>query len=395
MTPSDLDAAFAAANPLTGQAAAALPVHDAEAELIDRLVTTPVRRRPAPRPRRAPRRRRLALALVATAVVATVLTVVPLGGRGGGPTPAFAASLVRFANHTPLVLLRLPGWRVVYVYQQPGGYGEMHFVRGRADENGNPTSTSAQPVVGRFPTPRRISQVKNTSVGRFAQLTWYHATPKMKKWVAGGRERAETGLGVEARRFVREDSGPGWIDMTATFIYRGRELSFRATTANMAKFRQELRALSAVDTTTWLRAMPASVIKSADSTRVVHEMLKGIPLPPGFDAAHIRGADLTQNRYDLGAAVTGTVACMWIADWNHARHAGNSAMVHRAIAAMATSPHWPVLHQMAHQGAWPQVLIEYAHDMRRGTVVAGRVLPLTVDANSGLGCSRLGVHLGS
>jgi hypothetical protein len=140
--------------------------------------------------------------------------------------------------------------------------------------------------------------------------------------------------------------------------------------------------------------MPPSVVKSADSSQVVHQMLKGIPLPPRFDASRIRGSQLVQNRYDLGAAVTGTVACMWIGDWKRARQAGDDATVDRAIAAMATAPHWPVLHQMARQGAWPQVLISYARAMRRGTVIEGGRLPLAAAANSGLGCRELGVNLG-
>jgi hypothetical protein len=357
MTPTEIDAALAAANPLTGRTAAALALHDAEIELIQQLVSTPAPRRPAPPAGIPARRRRLVLALVAAAVVAAVLTVVPLGGRGGGPSPAFAASLIRFANHTPLVLLRAPGWRVVYVYQRPGGYGEMHFAHGPAG----------------------------------AQLVWSRATPSMRKWVAGGRERAETGLGVQARRFVFEGAAHGRFGMRAFFIYRGRELYFTAAVTSMSMFRSELRALTAVDTTTWLRAMPPSVIKSAESSRVVRQMLKGIPLPPGFDAARIRGAHLVQNRYDLGVAVTGTVACMWIADWNRARKDGDHSMVHRAIAAMATSPHWPVFHAMDRQGAWPEVLIGYAKAMRRGTWY-GR--PLVGDVNSGLGCSELGIHLG-
>jgi hypothetical protein len=158
----------------------------------------------------------------------------------------------------------------------------------------------------------------------------------------------------------------------------------------MAMFYAELHALNGVDTTTWLRAMPASVVKTADSTSTIRLMLKGIPLPPGFDAARIRGARLVHDRYQLGTAVTGTVACMWIADWSRARAAGDTAIVKRAIAAMATAPRWPILRDMATQGAWPEVLIMFAHAMPSGTWY-GR--PLDADANSGLGCSELGVHL--
>jgi hypothetical protein len=40
---------------------------------------------------------------------------------------------------------------------------------------------------------------------------------------------------------------------------------------------------------------------------------------------------------------------MWIADWSHARAAGDGAMVKRAIAAMATGPRWAILREMATQ----------------------------------------------
>jgi hypothetical protein len=112
-----------------------------------------------------------------------------------------------------------------------------------------------------------------------------------------------------------------------------------------------------------------------------------------------RGAQLVHDRYQLGAAVTGTVACMWIADWGHARAAGDTAAVRRAIAAMATAPRWPILREMAREGAWPQVLSMDAKAMPSGSVQldvdAGQPgRPLTVDANSGLGCSsEWGVRL--
>jgi hypothetical protein len=159
----------------------------------------------------------------------------------------------------------------------------------------------------------------------------------------------------------------------------------------MAMFRAELLALHNVDTTAWLRAMPASVVKSADSGETIRQMLNGIPLPPQFDAARIRGARLLHDRYQLGAAVTGTIACMWIADWSHARAIGDHAGVNRALAAMASSPGWPILREMAHQGAWPQVLNSYGKAMPRGTIF-GRAI--TADANSGLGCGHSwGIHL--
>jgi hypothetical protein len=323
------------------------------------------------------RRRRLVLALGFAAAVVTALMLAPSGHRDGGPAPAFAAPLVQFANASPLALLRLPGWHVVYADEQASGFGEMHFVRGPADSEGNPRGAS-------FRNQASLA-------GRVASLTWSPVNPVSRKYIDGGHQTVATGLGVSTRRFTYEGGSRKAFDISADFILRGRILSFRATVTSMAMFRAELRALTGVDTVTWLRAMPPSVVKAADSGETVRVMLRGIPLPPGFDAARIRGVNLVHDRYQLGAAVTGTVACMWIADWNRARTAGDTASVSRAVAAMATAPRWPVLRQMAREGAWPQVLIDIAKAMPRGTLY-GR--PLVRDVNSGLGCgSEWGVNL--
>ena len=251
MTRSEIDAALAAANPLTSRTAAALPLGDAETELVERIAAIPVRPGPA-RSHPISRRRRFPLVLVAAAAVAVGLALLPSGDRSGGPTPAFAAALVRFANASPLALLQLSDWHVVYADEEPGGFGEMHFVRGAADADG---------------TPRGASYSNEASLaGRVASLTWYPVMPGARKYLDGGHETAATGLGVTARRFVGEGRGRGWVDVSAFLIFRGRELTFRATVTDMAMFYAELRALNAVDATTWLRAMPPSVVKTADST---------------------------------------------------------------------------------------------------------------------------------
>lgn len=374
MTATDIDAALAAANPLPDRAAAALSLHDAELELIECIAATPFGSRPEPAKAGSPRRRRIAVLLAATAAVVATLALLPSGEHDGAPAPAFAAPLLRFANASPLALLQLPGWHVTYADEQANGFGEMRFVRGPADDQGNPRGASPFDQAG--------------VAGRVASLTWNPPVAHRDTNGGGGYRPAQTGLGVTAHEFVYEGGSPRAFDVTAIFTYHGRQLGFRATVTSMAMFRRELRALSAVDATTWLRAMPPSVVKTADSGETIRLMLKGIPVPPGFDAARIRGARLVHDRYQLGAAVTGTIACMWIADWSRARTTGDTAMVKRATAAMATSPHWPILQQMARDGAWPRVLIGYARAMPRGVVTEGRPdMPLALAADSGLGCS--------
>jgi hypothetical protein len=380
MTSTDVIEILAAANPLPRGAAAALPLSALEPELLRGIVAdrsgAPVR---AVRVHlRASRKFALGFAVAAAAV--TAVMVVSLGGGGGGPTPAFAAALVRFANSTPRLLLQIPGWHVVFVQQDPGGGGEMHFARGPVNAQGMPAGSLAG---------------ERSLLDRYAQLNW--GTNQMpRRLIQSGRQNIPTGLGVPVKRLQVEGRAPGWLDVIASLVLGNREVSLRVTVKNVSDLRSVLLALTQVDATTWLKAMPPSVIKSADSGSAIRQMLEGIPLPPGFDAARIPGVAATQTNYYLGTELTGAVACTWIADWNQARISHNAAAESRAIAAMATAPKWPVFGWMSRQGAWPQVLISYAKAMRSGEVTEGRPgIPLIAAVNSGLGCAQLGVHLGS
>ena len=57
---------------------------------------------------------------------------------------------------------------------------------------------------------------------------------------------------------------------------------------------------------------------------------------------------------------------------------------------MATAKDWPILKEMAKQGAYPEVLVAFAKAMPLGQWY-GR--PLVGDVNQGLGCDVLGVDL--
>jgi uncharacterized protein YodC (DUF2158 family) len=167
-------------------------------------------------------------------------------------------------------------------------------------------------------------------------------------------------------------------------------LEFRAGAADVGAFKVLLATLTHVDTNAWLSAMPASVIKASDRDSAIQQMLKGVTVPPGFDAKDIKGADLTKDRYQLSAAVTGTVACQWFKRWSDARKANDGVKEREAIAAMATAKDWPILKDMTREGAYPEVLLDFAAAMPSGDWY-GR--PLAGDVNSGLGCDSLGVDL--
>ena len=197
-------------------------------------------------------------------------------------------------------------------------------------------------------------------------------------------------LGTIAHVYQYGGGTPGHRDITALFRYDGRVLEFRAGAADVAAFEALLATLTRVNTDAWLSAMPASAVKTADHDATIAQMLKGVTVPPGFDAGDVKGAELIKDRYQLGAAVTGTVACQWFKRWADARAAGDGAQERDAVAAMATAKDWPILDEMRKQGDYPEVLVGYAAAMASGEWY-GR--PLIGDVDSGLGCAALGVAL--
>ncbi|HUN79224.1 MAG TPA: hypothetical protein VMU32_09905 [Solirubrobacteraceae bacterium] len=359
--------ALRAANPVPAGALDGARIADAEAELLDTiewcspLDSPPPARRPlrgAPRRGGRARRRLLATGAVAAAVAASLL--VTLDGGGSHPGDAVAAYppvLVRYAANSPLVLLGLAHWHVSYVFESSAREGEMQFLPAGA-------------------SPRELL--------RQAQLTWQ---PRPWHYWPGGTTGQP--LGDRARVF-RDGSGRHGTTFLAEWRYRGLSVSFRATTGSLAGFDRMLAALRPVDERTWLAALPPSVIRAAERPSEVSRMLAGIPLPPGFRASQIPDAGLTEARYQLGAAVAGTVACRWFAIWAQARLDGDATRARAAVAAMATSPRWPVLRAMRGEGGYPQVLEEYAADMPSGRW-HGHSLAQAV--TTGLGCPEHGVKI--
>jgi hypothetical protein len=137
--------------------------------------------------------------------------------------------------------------------------------------------------------------------------------------------------------------------------------------------------------------MPPKVVKAADHDAAVREMLKGIPVPAGFEPGMVADEGVTTNRYQVGAAVTGTVACLWFRQWGEARRSGDRAKAAEAERAMATSRHWPILHEMAKEGAYPELFWELAAEMPSGhREYAGHEWRLLPQAEA-LGCARRGI----
>jgi hypothetical protein len=144
-------------------------------------------------------------------------------------------------------------------------------------------------------------------------------------------------------------------------------------------------------------------------------MLRGVPLPPGFDASALEAESELANHYEFGQAVAGAVACGWLESWSAATGSGDEAGARQAVEAMSGARRWPVLLQMVqekgfqgdvlplHGNGWPSNIVTAAREIAAGHlrrqpavkrfdedgVVVGVETPRNAAPASVLGC-----HLG-
>jgi hypothetical protein len=368
--------------------------------------------------RRPRRRRRFALALGSAALAVTLAAVLVLAGGGSNhPSRAYGAELVRFAESTPLLLLEGPGWRVQNVteegqgaYMPPSrGTGSMEFVTGKPIPYESVRITCAHETMsksGKFPVckaERESGMLPAAVRQRRVELRWFHGSlkdslstahrslhPHGQRWVK--LPVLDTTADVDTRaEFYVNQGGPGNRQMTALWSEDGYVLELGAAVPDLGAFEERLGWLTRVDSRTWLDAMPAKVVKAADHDAAVREMLKGIPVPNGFKPSQIPDEGLTTDRYQVGASVTGIVSCLWFRQWGEARGTGDTAAAAEAEKAMATAKRWPILHEMAKDGAYPETIWELAREMPSGYWEwNGHRHPLLPRAE-GLGCARWGI----
>jgi hypothetical protein len=347
-----------------------------------------------------PRGGLLGVAALATTAVVTVVILLLGSGSSGSPSRAYGAELVRFAESTPLLLLEGPDWRVQNVFQakrREGLEGSMEFVTGKPipyESIRVSGDAREQRASGMFPPAVRQRRVElswsHRSLG--SEISRVHAMlhPHGRRVVELPVLDSTATVDTRAEFYVNQ-GGPGNRQMIALWSEDGYTLELRAAVPNLDAFEERLGWLNKVDSQTWLDAMPAKVVQAADHDTTVREMLEGIPVPATFKPSRVPDEGLTTNRYQVGAAVTGTVSCLWFRQWGEARRSGDRAAAAEAEEAMATSRGWPILREMAKDGAYPDVIWELAGDMANGywewNGRRHRLLPRA----EGLGCAHLGI----
>jgi hypothetical protein len=410
MRTENLDQRLSQANPFPPEVLAGLELDAAEAELGEEIVAGPagagdglLPARRVARPRHSRRGRWVAaLASGLVAVAGAIVLLLSGGGAHEGPTRAYGAELVRFAESSPLLLLEGPGWRVQNATEEvrrEGVEGSMEFVTGKPIpyESIRVTgSPEAQRESGMFPPAVRQRRVelswRHDSLAAVVSTQRHNLHPHGRRWVELPVLDTTAKVDTRAEFFVNQ-GGPGNRQMVAFWSEDGYVLQLRAAVPDQAAFEERLAWLTKVDSQAWLDAMPAKVVKAAEHEATVQEMLEGIPVPDSFDPSRIPDEGLTTNRYQVGAQVTSTVSCLWFLQWTDARRSGDRGAELEAEQAMATSRRWRILHEMAKEGAYPETIWELAAEMPSGVWErAGHRHPLLPRAE-GLGCARLGLPL--
>jgi len=182
-------------------------------------------------------------------------------------------------------------------------------------------------------------------------------------------------------------------DWTLMWLAQDRTLQLRGPSMPRDVFLAAAADLTRVDESTWVAALPESVVTVDETEATIAQMLDGVPTPDGFDPASIPRPEDASDAYQLGAAVSGAVTCAWVAQWDDGRLAGDTPPMNEAAQAMATSRNWPVLQDMTAEGDYPYGIWGIADFMNGDpTATDGGGDPPTADTlrprtEGGLGCS--------
>ena len=245
----------------------------------------------------------------------------------------------RGVEGAPLLLIQHEGWRVSRADQVELDEGEMSFTDGE----------------------------------RELELTWRPVATHDEFVVDRELEAAEAWDLESANRHGRLYRYDGTTDFTALWADGDLSLELRGVFPDVHAYRAVAQTLSRVDEETWLAALPDDAVTPAERAAVVDEMLSDIPVHRDVRVADLKESAVVNDRYQLGARVTGAVACAWIRQWIEARANGDGAEARQAVDAMAsTAWDWKILREMDAQGGWSEVLWEYADAMKGdGEVNAG------------------------
>jgi hypothetical protein len=341
-------------------------------------------------------RHRVASVGFALACAAVIALLVVLGGGSvdsvkDGGRPTYAAAAVKVAEANPRLLVTAPGWSIVHAHSFEVDSGILEY---------------------------RYRHTPAYGLGaHLLHLSWsparYYRTT-LRGHRGAGTVETSTVLGRPATTFHEYQRGTS--DYWTILPPQGKVFVEINASLSPPEYATVLRSLRAVSVDRWLAAMPAEVVQPAARSAVIARMLDGVPLPPDFQLSPLEAETHFTDRFELGRAVAGAVACGWLESWSAATRSGDDDAAQQAVAGMAGARRWPVLLQMvqekgfegdilpAHGNGWPSYIVEAAREIKDGHLrrlpavrtirdsegnIAGVMTPRNAAPVSALGC-----HLG-
>ncbi|TQS40014.1 hypothetical protein [Cryptosporangium phraense] len=328
MTDEDLDRLIRSADPYRAR-----DLDGAESDLLGEIMSIPTLE-PLAEP---PTKRRRFLGTGARAGLAAAACAAALAGalalthsepptaphrqqeRQGAPV-TYSALALKAAEGNPRLLIDEPGWKATYVTGFAEQDGSIRWTQGNRDLEMN--WRPAQ-YYGSFRQDRLgVSKPEPVTVdGQQGELFRYDD------------HDFEVLLAPRGDTFVSMRTGGSWT---------------------RSSFGTVLAEIERVDVRTWLAALPPEVVTPDRAGDRAAEIIKDIPLPPGFDKSTLDVLG-TNDPYQFGAAVTGKIGCAWIDESIRAKKAGDTDAEQRALDALKGSHHWKVLLDLQSQGDWPRV----------------------------------------
>src|SRR5262249_11556855 len=97
-----------------------------------------------------------------------------------------------------------------------------------------------------------------------------------------------------------------WVERGRTWEADGEPF------AGKAAFLAALGTLHGATSEAWLATLPAGTVLPDQLDTVIDDVLRGVPIPDGFDVAALRAATAPSSKYNLVARVLGPLTCAWI-----------------------------------------------------------------------------------
>jgi hypothetical protein len=300
---------------------------------------------------------RIKILVGAGAALAIAATIIAVTVPAKNSKPTYAANIVAVAEANDRLLVGQPGWHVTRADEFAVDQGEVAFSDG-----------SHELEVRWVPAADYQGYLDDRNAGD---------TNRGPIVVLGRRGTLFSFGETNFTTLIEPDNSRHYVELVGN-------------TDNEDAYRQLLASLKSVDVNTWLSAMPANVVKPAERSAAIDEMLAGIPIPAGFDRSALDATGTVSDRYQLGAKVTSAVACVWFDQWFTATERGDTEMAKAASDALVSSHNWPILNEMASRSDWPKVLWLLADETTNGgnPTELGVVKLSRDNLASGIGCSE-------